>query len=47
MSLYNHELSVVWRRRCRRLWTVLQATSLITETSYLTHEFVSESNVCF
>ena len=43
MSLCNHELSVVcrhWRccwHWCCHLWTVLLATGLITETSYLGH----------
>ena len=42
MSLCNRELSVVC---CRCLWTVLLATGLITETSYLAHTSTYAPNI--
>ena len=50
MSLCNHELSVVWCHchHCHLcyLWTVLPATGLITETSYLAHICTYAPSIC-
>ena len=56
ISLCNHELSVVWCcwhchhcwHHCHWhcLWTVLPATGLITETSYLAHTCTYGPSIC-